>query len=118
MLYTVASELHEFKGLQTRDPFEQKQASREVMQRIQQKQASVRQGIDQNLEQTLSKLQRTANIFNTKLSFSVHQNTHRVVVRIIDNDTNQVIRQIPSDEALNIADQIQKIIGMFVDRQS
>ncbi|GEM_PF-5211830 len=118
MFKPVSSDMHEYTGFAMKDPLAQSQRTRLAMEQIQSKHESVRQGIDKNLDQALRKIQHTADIFNTKLSFSVHQNTHRIVVRIINSETNQVIKQIPSQEIIDVTDQIQKILGMFVDRTS
>lgn len=110
--------MHDIAGMPAKDPVAQSRRTREAMQEVLSKHESVRQGIDKNLDQALRKLQHTANIFNTKLSFSLHQDTHRIVVRIIDSETGSVIKQIPSQEILNVTEQIQKVIGMFVDKSS
>jgi flagellar protein FlaG len=89
----------------------------EVLKALQEHSARVKEGIGVNLEQALEKLQRASRIYNTKLSFSVHKESNRIVVRIIDSDTNEVIRQIPPEEILHISDEIQKIIGSFVDNR-
>lgn len=77
----------------------------------------VQKAVNVNLDQALQKLQKTANIFNKKLSFSVHQSSKRVVVRVIDAETNQVIRQIPAPEILTLIEEIQKMIGVFIDNR-
>ena len=110
--------MHDVAVIPAKDPVAQSRRTREAMQEVFSKHESVRQGIDKNLDQALRKLQHTANIFNTKLSFSLHQDTHRIVVRIIDSETGSVIKQIPSQEILNVTEQIQKVIGMFVDKSS
>jgi flagellar protein FlaG len=57
----------------------------------------------QALEKAVS--QMAAYIQNTQrdMDFSVDEVTGRVVVRVIDSDSEQVIRQIPSEEMLAIS---------------
>ncbi len=53
------------------------------------------------------------------LEFAVDSESERVVVKIIDQDTKQVLRQIPSEEALELAkalDQAQQ--GMLIRQKA
>jgi flagellar protein FlaG len=43
------------------------------------------------------------------LRFSVDTDSKRVVVKIIDQQTNQVLRQIPTEEALEISKSLDKL---------
>jgi flagellar protein FlaG len=50
-----------------------------------------------------------------RLSFSFHEKTQRVVVKIVNTDTNEVIREIPAKEAIKLLEHIQDFLGMMVD---
>jgi flagellar protein FlaG len=45
------------------------------------------------------------------IEFSIDPDSHRIVVNIVDQQTNQVIRQIPSKEALAISDSLEQTQG-------
>ncbi len=45
------------------------------------------------------------------LKFSVDDDSGRVVVKVLDSETQAVIRQIPSEEALDMARKLQEHIG-------
>ena len=42
-----------------------------------------------------------------ELRFSVHRETERVVIEVIDKDTDEVIRTIPPQEALALIEHFQ-----------
>jgi flagellar protein FlaG len=46
---------------------------------------------------------------NNELTFIVDRNTHRPLVRIVDRKTREVIRQIPSESALRMAEDLAKV---------
>ena len=48
------------------------------------------------------------------LQFSVDQNSGRTVITVVDKTTEEVIRQIPPEEILAIADRIESVSGLFV----
>jgi len=52
---------------------------------------------------------------HTQLNFSVHEKTDRVMVRITDQDTGDVIREIPSEEFLDMAAKLQEMVGLMFD---
>jgi flagellar protein FlaG len=65
----------------------------------------------EDLQASLEMLQQK----NTHLDFSVHEKTDRIMVRITDQDTGDVIREIPSEEFLNLAAKLQEMVGLMFD---
>lgn len=56
--------------------------------------------------------------FNGSLEFSVLEDTHQVIVKVVDNATKEVIRQIPSEEMVAIARALNSLKGLFVKQQA
>lgn len=52
------------------------------------------------------------------LEFSIDRDTDKTVVKLIDSETKQVIRQIPSTEMIAIAKALDKFQGLFVERKA
>ena len=51
-----------------------------------------------------------------RLSFDLHEEADRMVVRVIDLDTNEVIRQIPPEQVLTSLVELRRFIGLLLDR--
>ncbi|MFO1435240.1 MAG: flagellar protein FlaG [Gammaproteobacteria bacterium] len=49
------------------------------------------------------------------LQFSVDEQTKSTVVKVIDSETNTVIRQIPSEELLSISKRLEAATGVLVN---
>jgi len=62
-------------------------------------------------------LKQTAMIFNKGLDFSIHEETERLIVRVIDKETNEVIREIPPEKILDIVAQVDKLLGLIIDER-
>ena len=60
----------------------------------------------QQIQQALQTINRALQTSNSNLEFRIDQSTHRTVVRVIDGESGELIRQIPSDAALAIAESI------------
>ncbi len=52
---------------------------------------------------------------NSELSIAVDQETREIVVKVINSETHEVIRQIPPDEALRLAHALKKQRGALLD---
>ena len=81
--------------------------------------AQVAQNIEQNIaelkadSQALQKM--TEMVGGSKLQFTVNKELGSVVVSIVDSATNQVIRQIPSEDMQKLKLRIRKAIGSMFD---
>lgn len=56
-----------------------------------------------DVDKALSNLNDYAQNFQRNINFSVDEYTDRTVIRVIDSESNEVIRQIPSEDILEIA---------------
>ena len=54
------------------------------------------------------KLQSTLALTNQSLHISVDEDTKKMVIKIIDNETNEVVRQLPTEEMLRISRSIME----------
>ena len=52
------------------------------------------------------------------LEFKVDSDSKRVVVRIVDSETGQVIRQIPTEEMLAIAQSLERVPGVLIEQKA
>ena len=59
----------------------------------------------------VEKLNRQIQSLQRELSFSVDEDSGRTVVRVLDSQTNEVVRQIPSEEVLKLARQLDIILA-------
>jgi len=63
----------------------------------------------------VSRLNKTVEDLNERISFSYHEKTNRVILKVIDSDTNEVVREIPPRDLIRLLEHIQEYMGMFVD---
>lgn len=70
------------------------------------------------LDDAIQKLNEAANIIHCSLKFSIHEATKRTMISVIDTENDKVIREIPSEEALDMAAKMQDYIGMIFDKKA
>lgn len=64
---------------------------------------------EQQLLDAISQLEKIIQPVVRDISFSIHDKTGDVVVRIIDRESQEVIRQIPSEEMLKLAERLESL---------
>ena len=68
--------------------------------------------ITEDLNEYMSDLQ-------TNLGFSIHKNlNHQIIVEIKNKDTNELIKQIPSEELVVIREKMAELTGLLLDTKS
>ncbi|WP_353854445.1 flagellar protein FlaG [Bacillus sp. Bos-x628] len=51
------------------------------------------------------------------LQFELHEKLNEYYVKVVDNQTDEVIREIPSKEWLDFYAAMTEIVGLFVDKR-
>lgn len=49
------------------------------------------------------------------LQFSVHKETNRIVVKLVDTATDEVVREFPAEKFLDLVANLMKLSGLNVD---
>jgi flagellar protein FlaG len=68
------------------------------------------------LTEALQEINEALEPKNIALNYSVDDSTDAIVVKVIEKQTDKVIRQIPPEEVLNIRGNIQKFLGVIYDQ--
>jgi flagellar protein FlaG len=71
----------------------------------------------EEVEKASEKLNRLMGIIEKKLEFRVHDKTHRVMVKIIDRETGDVLSEIPPKKVLDMLASFKDAIGVLVDER-
>ncbi|NUU96635.1 hypothetical protein XO10_09920 [Marinitoga sp. 1135] len=64
------------------------------------------------------KLNKLREIFKGEVKFEVNNDVDMVIVKIIDKDSKKVIRQIPPETAVKIAEMLDKLEGILLDERA
>lgn len=69
----------------------------------------------EQLEELAARMEELAGSFNRGLKFSVDEDSGRQVVTVVDNRSGETIRQIPTEELLDIIARLAKAGGGLID---
>ncbi len=70
------------------------------------------------LDQSLREINKSMQALSQELEFSIDPDTDRTIVKVIDQRTQEVIRQMPSAEALEIAKALDRLQGLLIRQQA
>lgn len=59
-----------------------------------------------------------AQSVSTSIQFTLDQDTGRTVVKMVDTETEEVLRQFPSEEMLAISRSIDRMQGLLINRKA
>ena len=71
--------------------------------------------IRERLTEISASLNEDVNIRSKNLKFSVGETPYRVLVEVIDEESGEVIRKIPSEAILKVAHNLEALKGIIFD---
>ena len=72
----------------------------------------------EQVKEAVDQIQQFTQTLAQNLKFSIDEDTGKMVVKIVDTQTQEIIRQMPSEEAIKIASALGKIQGLLFNDQA
>jgi flagellar protein FlaG len=89
---------------------------REVDQQVQDAQEK-RDVKSEELQRLIEEVRKKFDMLSKYLKIDIDQELEIPVVKIMERDTNRVIRQIPPDYLLELMKRIDQLLGLLVERE-
>jgi len=71
----------------------------------------------QDIENQAKALEKTFLAFNRRVVLSVNDQINQVIIKVIDAETDKVIKEIPAEEIQHLIARIKETIGLLVDEK-
>ncbi|MCI9066241.1 MAG: flagellar protein FlaG [Lachnospiraceae bacterium] len=94
----------------------QQQAGANQMQQLSARQAQQQQKSEQ-LKKAIAEMNRRINNSNEEAVFGVHEDTNRIMIKIMDKETKEVIKEFPPEKTLDMIARIWEMAGILVDEK-
>ncbi|MCL2070578.1 MAG: flagellar protein FlaG [Treponema sp.] len=69
-----------------------------------------------DLKKTTSDLEHISLAFNRRLKFEIDQDSREITIKVIDNETDKVIKVLPPEELKRLHNNIRETMGSLFDR--
>ena len=66
----------------------------------------------------LKKITESNDVLNRRVKLSINKEINRIIITVVDKNTDEVIREIPCKELQNLAAQLQEAIGILYDQNA
>lgn len=70
----------------------------------------------QGFVEAVSQVNRTMEIYRTELRFILDEESEEIMVKVVNAETGEVIREIPPDWVLKIVADVKKMLGLILDK--
>ena len=70
----------------------------------------------EGLHQAIAAANRATKSLNNSVQLSLDSQSGKAIVRVIDTETGQVIRQIPTEEVIELRRALDRVAGMLIHR--
>ncbi len=69
------------------------------------------------MKDAIDKVNKKIEPTKTRCEFSYHEETKRISIKVIDQKTEETIREIPPEETLDMLSKIWELAGLMVDER-
>lgn len=70
------------------------------------------------VEAAVKSVNRHLQLASRGVEFSIDEGSGRAIVRLVDSETKQVLRQYPSEEMLSIARSLERLEGLLLHQSA
>jgi flagellar protein FlaG len=71
----------------------------------------------EEVEKAVEQMNKTMKAFDHALRFEVSK-SHRIIIKVIDTNTGDVIEQIPPEKLVQATQAVQETIGLLLDEKA
>lgn len=89
------------------DHSSQQQTSQNTQQKV----------VTDQLKKAIAEMNKKINNSNEEAVFGVHEGTNRVMIKIVDKDTKEVIKEFPPEKTLDMIAKVWEVAGILVDEK-
>ena len=93
------------------------QAQKKIFQTIDPESGELTTIGEKKLIEAIEKANKSLQGVKTSFEFSIHEATKEIMVKVINTETNEVIREIPPEKILDIVAKIWELTGIMVDEK-
>ena len=71
----------------------------------------------EDIKKAVGEINQKIRMTHTSCQYSYHEDTNRISITVINEDTDEVIREIPPEKTLNMIAKVLELEGILVDEK-
>lgn len=72
----------------------------------------------EEIEQTVESLNEAMTLLERGINFEVDRDVERTIIKVVDRETDEIIKQIPSEDLLKVIGHLQEMQHLLFDDQA
>lgn len=73
--------------------------------------------LEKQIKDAITRANDKLKVSRTKCEFTYHDEVKRVSIKVIDMDTEQIIREIPPEETIELVKKLWELAGLLIDEK-
>jgi flagellar protein FlaG len=102
--------------VQQQAPVRQVEQSNETTKSVKDNQQDTK-SISEQLDYTVKELNKQMESLETNVTFGFNDKIDTMFVNVMERSTGKMIRKIPTEEAMSLAEKMKEIVGMIFDKK-
>ena len=82
---------------------------------LREKQQYSEQDLEDEVRESVKDVNEIVDKVKEGLSFQIHEDTEKMMVKVVDLNTDEVIKELPPEEMLDLQARIHEMIGILID---
>jgi len=84
---------------------------------LQEKKEYNQQELEDEVRESVKDVNEIVDQVKEGLSFQIHEDTEELMVQVIDVNTEEVIKELPPEEMLDLKARIHEMVGILIDEK-
>jgi len=84
---------------------------------LQEQNEYTQQKLEEDVKESVKDINDIVKNVKEDLSFEIHDETERMMVKVIDIKTKEIIKELPPEEMLDLSARIHKMVGLLIDEK-
>ncbi|RCW58658.1 flagellar protein FlaG [Halanaerobium sp. ST460_2HS_T2] len=82
---------------------------------LREKQEYSEQDLEDEVRESVKDVNEIVDKVKEGLSFQIHEDTEKMMVKVVDLNTDEVIKELPPEEMLDLQARIHEMVGILID---
>lgn len=82
------------------------------------KDSKIKEISEADIEKAAEKVNKLFEDKNTHVEYEFHGKSKRMSIKIIDNNTKEVVKEIPPKKLIDMVDKLCELAGLFIDEKA
>jgi flagellar protein FlaG len=82
---------------------------------LREKQEYSEQDLEDEVKESVKDINEIVDKVKEGLSFQIHEDTEKMMVKVVDLNTDEVIKELPPEEMLDLQARIHEMVGILID---